>query len=667
MHDPAPIHPPRVGQLPRDLPAGTVESELLLFLSQSSDAFVMYDDALRYTYINQAGASFLGLTPEEIIGKTNEDLIGPEAASIEKYVQAAFDGEEKVFVVHEVPLPTGTLWFDTIYTPVFDQAKNIVRVVGVCRDVTDNKMKVEQLENLVNERTEGLRQSEGRYRDLIETTAAVAWEVDLASLRFTFMSPQIATLSGHRPEDWTDFAFWAAQLHPEDRDQAVNYCKTATEKGLDHSLEYRMIVFGGKSIWVRDCVTVIMEGGKPKALRGIFLDITEHKLAEQERQKLDAQLQHSQKLESLGVLAGGIAHDFNNILMTIIANADLALLDLPSDDQSSTLVQEILTAGQHAAALTNQMLAYSGRGRFYVEILDVNTIIRDMSSLLESSATKRLGLRFDLGNDLPTIEADAAQLRQIVLNLVTNAAEAMADEGDEVIIRTCAREYDSQWSEVDATSPLRRGDTCVVLEVSDSGCGMDDETVARIFEPFFTTKFTGRGLGLAAVQGIVRGHGGAISVQSEPGRGTTFTVLFPASVDGRMSRPSRGGRDGHLAGGTILLVDDDSGVRGVTLRLLERLGYCVLAAKDGPEALEVFERHQEEITCVLLDLTMPRMDGEATFAALRKIRSDAAVVLSSGYSEVELEERFGDTGIAGFIQKPYDLESLRMKLARVLG
>ncbi len=644
-----------------------MESELLLFLSQSADAFVMYNSDLQYTYINETGAAFLGLTPEEIVGQTNRDIIGDQAATIESYVQAAFSGKEKVFTVHEIPLPTGTRWFDTIYTPVLNEKQEIIRVVGVCRDVTDNQMRVEQLENVVQERTEGLRQSEALYRNLIETTAAVAWEFDLSSRRFSFMSPQVVALSGFSPDDWVDFDFWAERIYPEDRDRAVSYCKAETAKEADHTVEYRMVDADGKIIWVRDCISFINEKGKPKALRGFFLDISDQKLAEQERRKLETQIQQAQKLESLGVLAGGIAHDFNNILMGILGNADLALKDMSSGTKTHSQISGILAAGRRASELTNQMLAYSGKGSFIVEPVDMSAIISDMSSLLESSVTGRNILHFKLGSDLPAVDADATQLRQIALNLVINAAEATGDKGGIVTIETRVEQYDGDGADsYPANSSLLFGEPCVVLEVSDTGCGMDTETKSKIFDPFYTTKFTGRGLGLAAVLGIIRGHSGNILVKSKSGEGSTFTLRFPITSHAITSAEDAQKEQKVTMGtGTILVVDDEKDVLSVTGRYLERLGYSALTAEDGVQALKVFKEHEDEIVCVLLDMTMPNMDGLETFAELRKIKSDLQVILSSGYAELGLEARLEGIGLSGFLQKPYEMASLGEKLTEV--
>ncbi|MCP4297660.1 MAG: PAS domain S-box protein [Proteobacteria bacterium] len=645
-----------------------MESELLLFISQSADAFVMYNSSLQYTYINKTGAKFLGLEPEEIVGNTNRDLIGSQADTIESYVQDTFDKKEKVFVIHEISLPTGTMWFDTIYTPVFNDEQEIVRVVGVCRDVTDNKIKLQQLENLVKERTEGLKESEALYRNLIESTMAVAWEVDIASMCFTFISPQIMAISGFPAEEWVDNKFWTERIHPNDREQAVLYSETEVGMGNDHSYEYRILTADKRTVWVRNYVVVIKEEGKPIALRGNLIDITDYKLAEEERLKLEAQLKQTLKLESLSVLAGGIAHDFNNILMGVVGNADLALEDLSPQSSAYASVKEIIKAGHRASNLTSQMLAYSGKNRFVIECLDFSTVIHDMKNLFESSVTSINKLQYNLADNLPMVEADLSQLQQVIMNLVVNAAEAIGETGGVITIETCEKEFDEGCLE---SSPAllvpSSGGTYVIIKVSDTGCGMDEETKSKIFDPFFTTKFIGRGLGLAAVLGIVQGHRAGIAVESKPVKGTTLTLMFPA-----LDKPVM--ETGNIeeeqmtvqTSNTILLVDDEEVIRSVTKLYLERLGYNILMAENGIEALDVFQEHHEQIICVLLDLTMPKMDGMKAFTELRKINRGLRVILTSGYSEEEVRKRFDSKGVAGFIQKPYEFSQLKAKLTDVL-
>jgi PAS domain S-box-containing protein len=402
-----------------------------------------------------------------------------------------------------------------------------------------------------------------------------------------------------------------------------------------------------------------------------FQDITDLKASDEDRRSLQAQIQHAQKLESLGVLAGGIAHDFNNLLMTILGNTDLALHDLSPVSPVRPHIQEIDGAARKAAELAKQMLAYSGRGHFVVAPLDLSEIVDEMAFLLESSISRKVNLKADMERNLPAIHADAAQIQQIIMNLITNASEAFEEDELGVIsvstgVQECSRDYlaDSYLDEKQAPGPY------VFLEVKDSGCGMDEKTQASLFDPFFTTKFTGRGLGLAAVLGIVRGHNGAIMVDSEPGMGTTFRVLFPA-LDTDAITPTAGHdlqkQDDWTGTGTVLVVDDEKNVRMVAVQMIERLGFETLEASDGQEAVEVFRKHADDINCVLLDLTMPRMNGGEACLEILGIRDDVAIVLSSGYGRSELLERFDGYGLAGFIQKPYKLAKLRKILQEVLA
>ncbi|MFC1734470.1 response regulator [Candidatus Hydrogenedentota bacterium] len=424
-----------------------------------------------------------------------------------------------------------------------------------------------------------------------------------------------------------------------------------------------------RNLWVV-ATPMLDEAGDIVAILETSRDITERKNAEEERQKLETQIQHAQKLESLGVLAGGIAHDFNNLLMGILGNADLALQNLSSVSPIRGNVKDIEKASIRAADLCKQMLAYSGRGQFVIEALDLSELTEEMSHMLEVSISKKAVLKYDFAGELPPIEADATQMRQIVINLITNASEAIGDKSGVISIRTGVIDCDKAYlSETYLDEDLAEG-PYTYFEVSDTGSGMDEETKAKLFDPFFTTKFTGRGLGLSAVLGIVRGHKGAIKVYSETGKGTTFKVLFPARMD-QTARSILAEKERNETGwrgnGTVLLVDDDETVRDVGKMMLESMGLTALTAADGREAVALFGERAEDIDCVVLDLTMPHMDGEEAFRELRRIRSDIRVVLSSGYNEQDVTQRFVGKGVAGFVQKPYRSEDLREKLQALLS
>lgn len=421
----------------------------------------------------------------------------------------------------------------------------------------------------------------------------------------------------------------------------------------------------GTDRWVSTTKTPLMDSeGNVCGVVGIFEDITERKRAQAQQQKLETQMQQVQKLESLGVLAGGIAHDFNNLLMCILGNADLALADLPPMSPGREHIREIERASRRAADLCRQMLAYSGKGRFVVEDVSLSELVEEMVHLLRTSISKKAILNLNLEKILPHLRGDSTQVRQIVMNLVINASEAIGERSGVITISTGAMECTADYlREAYLDDNLRPG-FYVWLEVSDTGCGMDQSTVHRIFEPFFTTKFAGRGLGLSAVLGIVRSHKGALKVYSEPGKGTTFKVLFPASEESVETRkPSRQGNTERRFSGTVLLVDDEETIRATGKMMLERMGYTVLVASDGREAIKMYPLHRDKISVVLLDLTMPHLNGEETFRELRQMNPQVRVIMSSGYSETDISSRFAGKGLAGVIQKPYTRAELTQCLS----
>ncbi len=500
-----------------------------------------------------------------------------------------------------------------------------------------------------------LQDSETLYRTLFEQSpdGIVLWSVpDLKPLQF---NPAAHKLLGYSREEFAgltvaDFDISLSTADIADRLDTLLREGTANFESIHRtkSGESRNMLITSKTLEL---------AGRPMVL-AIHRDITKRRRAEEERFKMEQQLLHTQKLESLGVLAGGIAHDFNNILTAIIGNADLALMRINRESPAVENLHRIEQAASRAADLAKQMLAYSGRGKFVLENLEMNRLLEEMLHMLEVSISKKVVLRFNLHQPLPTVEADATQLRQVIMNLIINASEAIGDKSGVIAITTGCMDCDESYlKDVWLDENLSDG-LYVYLEIADSGCGMDRETLARIFDPFFTTKFTGRGLGMAAVLGIVRGHKGAIKVYSEPGKGTSFKILLPAS-----SRPEEifnveAQKDDWLGCGTVLLVDDEETVRGIGAEMLKELGFKVITANDGREALEIFKA-TPEICLVILDLTMPHMDGEECFRELRRHKPDIKVIMSSGYNEQEVTQRFVGKGLAGFIQKPYKFSTLR--------
>ncbi len=492
--------------------------------------------------------------------------------------------------------------------------------------------------------------------------------------RYTFVNPAFCEMIGYSQAELLQMTVFDVKAPSQDVssfDQSKN-----SNEGIPFTV---VLQRKDGSEFQSEIMGKMIEVGERKVVLGTIRDITDRLRHDEEKLILERQMLHAQKLESLGVLAGGIAHDFNNLLMAILGNADLALASLSPMSPARENLREIERASRRAAELSRQMLAYSGKGRFEVESIALGELVSEIAHLLEVSISKKVVLKYNFAENLPAFEGDVTQIRQIVLNLITNASEAIGDKSGIVSLTTglmnCDRAYlDSAGTAMNSANdePLEEG-IYAYLEVADTGCGMDTETIEKVFDPFFTTKFTGRGLGMSAVQGIVRGHRGAIRVYSEVGKGTTIKILFRASdlpatetetvlkgseSSGQVSEPG--------FSGTVLIADDEETVCAVGKQMLERLGFHVLTAADGREAVDVFSRHANEITCVLLDLTMPHMDGEKTFGQLRLLQPDITVVLCSGYNEGDATQRFMGKGLAGFIQKPYTLALLREKLVEVL-
>ncbi len=421
---------------------------------------------------------------------------------------------------------------------------------------------------------------------------------------------------------------------------------------------------------IRGAFDVVAFRIAPSRMVAMFLDVSERERGTRERQELERRLQHAQKLESLGVLAGGLAHDFNNLLMAVLGNLDLAQQGLSPLSPAREGIEQAMAAARRATDLTRQMLAYSGKGRFVVTRLDLNAVVRENADLLRAAVSRTVTLALDLNAGPVCFEGDPAQVQQVVMNLITNASDACGDGPGVVTLRTRVIEADEALLARSRAGWQPPPGRYAGLEIADSGCGMDDDTLQRLFDPFFTTKFTGRGLGMSAVLGIVRGHRGAILVDSAPARGTRVQVLFPflppAGADGGLVAPVVA-ESAALPPprAVVLVVDDDPSVRRLCVTFVQRLGHEALEAEDGEAALEVFRR-RPDIACVLLDLTMPRLTGVETYRELRRIRPDLRVILASGYDEQDAVQRFAGEGLAGFIQKPFRLADLKARLDRAL-
>lgn len=507
---------------------------------------------------------------------------------------------------------------------------------------------------------EALRQSETQARALLEAIPDLILKlrrdgavIDFRGSHLSEAFGAVPETGGVRLEQLFSEAPTATMLAAVERALATGEIQTVefeqTRRGSTRCLESRLVRNG------------------PDEVLAIVRDITQRRQAEAERRLMERKLQETQKLESLGVLAGGIAHDFNNLLTTILGNASLLRQETPPGSPQRSQLAAIERASQQAAGLCQQMLAYAGQGELAVRRIELNALITEMTDLLRSSVGKQAQLQFQLGEHLPALEADPSQVRQVVLNLVVNGAEAIGEGAGAVTIRTGHLQADRDYLARCAVSADAVPGHYVFIEVADTGAGMNRETQGRVFDPFFTTKFVGRGLGLAAVQGIVRAHRGAIAVQSEPGRGSLFRVLLPAvSGPAPLAAPGAPAAPEWRGRGTVLVVDDEEDVRKVAGRLLESLGFGVLGAPDGKEAIETFQVLGDRITAVLLDFVMPQVNGAEVFAELRRLRPDARIIVASGYTEREIARLFPAPGPAAFLQKPYRRDELRETFRAVL-
>jgi len=520
---------------------------------------------------------------------------------------------------------------------------------------------------------EALRRSEEQYRLMAENVTDVILTADL-ELRVTYVSPSIETIAGYEPEDvlgrTADIFLTPASLEVAARALVHELARDQDSEDLNRARTFELESRhqDGTTRPIELMVTFLRDDeGQPRGLLGVARDVSDRKTAEDERRRFEAQVQHAQKLESLGVMASGIAHDFNNLLAGMLGNAGLALMKLPEDAEARANVKGIETAAERAADLCRQLLAYAGKAQLSMRSIALNQELEAMVQLLEVSLSRKASLELDLDPDLPLVRADPVQLQQVVMNLVINASEAIGDQSGTITMSTgtvtCSREDLSQTYLDDS---LPEGEYAYI-DVADTGKGMDEETVSRIFEPFYTTKFSGRGLGLAAVLGIVRGHRGALMVVSQPNAGTTFRVLFPLrQVAEAQEQVEPETADGWQGSGVVLVADAEVVVRNVARRMLEALGFEVQLVENGREAVRQFEEQPDRFVAALLELTMPELDGREVFEALRRLRPDLPVLFSSGYREDDIEIGIDRDRRVGFVGKPYHPDTLRQKLRQIL-
>jgi len=627
-----------------------------LFEGAGDGIVLVVNSTKKISAVNQRLANRLGYRPEELLGMTVEQLHPPEDAD---FIRSEFErnarGEVSLHPELRVQRKDGTIFYADVGTAQIVLPEGPVSI-GIFRDVTERRT-----------HEEAIRASQEQFRILFENAPIGTALVDGGG-HFALANRAFEEMIGYSAEQLRSMSF-IDLTHPEDAQPGWGMFEELF-RGERESfrIEKRYIRADGRIVWGNVEVTAIrQESGKIEHAITMVEDITERKRLEQERKDAEAQMLQSQKLESLGVLAGGIAHDFNNLLMAILGHVEVCLEELPRDSHLLPSAKEIEIASRRGAELCRQMLAYAGRSKPTTEAVDVNRIVVEMVRLLEVSVSKRANVHFRLADGLPAVWLDATHLRQIVMNLVMNASEAIENNSGCITITTGIRHCDAAFlSEAYVDDHLPDGDY-VYVEVSDTGCGMDAATMARIFDPFFTTKFTGRGLGLASVLGIVRGHRGAIKVLSEPAKGSTFTVLFQATSDATPpDEPAHEPKVDWNGKSTILVIDDETGILAVMSRHLERSGFRVLSAEGGPEGIAQFTDHPN-VALVILDLAMPQMSGDECLGRLRALKPNIPVIMTSGYDESGVIDKMRGISISGFLQKPFKRSELITMVQRVLG
>jgi len=667
------------------------EERLRAIYETAHDYIFVKDRDLRYTHVNPALADLFGKTVSEFVGLTDDLLFDEEV------LPRVIEADRRVLsgsVVEESNTSTinGVDYvFHTIKVPLRDEAGEVIGLCGIARDITELK-RGEVVERVMGSILQAavsdvdlktlISRTRELLKELIDTTNFYVAFYDDATgcYSFPYYVDQYDELERYEPEplpkSLTDyvrrtgtplFADPTTFIRLEESDE-VELVGTETQQWIGVPLTTDQGVIG---------VVVVQSYHDPELYSTKDLDLLEYaaktiliaverKRADENRRELEARVLRSQKMESLGTLAGGMAHEFNNLLQSILGSTGIATHMLPPDSPIHQQLAAIDRAADRAAGLTRQMLAYAGKGRFIVEDVDLSAQVEDVVRYLPAALSDRAEIRFELSRDLPPITADAAEIRQMVSNLLTNAAEALGDAKGQVTVRTRVEKCSEAVFRYSILGDEATPGDYVILEVADTGTGMESEIVARIFDPFFSTKFTGRGLGLAAVLGIVRANRGAIRVESAPGDGTIVRVFLPANpgpASESDGEPSGGGRS--VSAWTVMVVDDDETIRALAREMLEQAGFEVVTVVDGVEAVERLRGSPAEIDSVLLDMTMPRLSGEDTFQALLEIRPDLPVIVASGYSEQDALEKFADPAPSGFLQKPYRLNDLVAALNRV--
>ena len=534
-----------------------------------------------------------------------------------------------------------------------DTNKTKKQLIDELKKLRQKVAELEAVKNDCRQAEQALLKSEEKYRLLVENGNDAIFIAQDEVLKFC--NHKTEEMTGYTKEELAHLPF-INLIHAADREMVLErHKKRLSGENPPSKYSFRIINRGGDQLWGQLNTVRITWQERPATLN-FLRDITDEK-------RLESQLRHAQKMEAIGTLAGGIAHDFNNLLMAIQGNVSLMLFDMDGSHPHYEYLFNIENLIRSAAELTSQLLGYARKGKYQVTTLDFNQVVKATIGAL-GRTRKEITIRTELSEDLLAISADRGKIEQVLLKLFVNAADAMPG-GGKLVLKT------TNVTHADMKGKLYEPKTgnYVKLAVTDEGIGMDQQTQERIFDPFFTTKEMGRrgtGLGLASVYGIIKSHGGYIDVESEKGRGTILTIYLPASGQ-KISQTDKSADSTREGGGTILLVDDEEMVLNMSAKMLTKLGYTVLKAKSGEEAIAVYKRNKDRIDLVLLDMIMPGMSGKETYEKIRDINRNVKVLLSSGYSIDGQATEILKRGCSGFIQKPFRLEELSGKIREIMS
>lgn len=641
----------------------------LRLITDSLPVLIAYVDSNEnFQFSNKAHQQWWGLSKDQIVGRSMREVLGEEIykATLTE-IRGALSGEHLVFERTIHYRGGGTHYVEVTYLPHLDDRGGVKGFFVLVNDLTEKKAAEEERRRIDVDREkaeEALRQSEQRFRRLVEKTRVVPWEADIRTWNFTYIGPQAVELLGFPLAAWYENNFWVERVHPDDREGAIRFCRERNDIGDDYEIEYRLIGADGETVWVRDIVSISADSEGALTLQGFLIDITASKKAEHDKLALEEQLRQSQRLEALGTLAGGIAHDFNNILGGILGYTDLALGELSDRSSAGQYLKRVHTSAHRAKDLIKQILTFSQRNNAERKPVNLCVLMDEVLTLMQATIPSTIKIEKAFFTDSVRVLANPTQIHQVLLNICTNAEHAMRSSGGVLSVEV-------RLSRVERDSRKPRGElkpgAYAVISIKDSGYGMSEEVASRIFEPYFTTKAVGEGsgLGLSVAHGIVASHGGLIEVTSELGTGAQFDVYLPvvAAVEVVHEDDQAAPRRGK---GRVLFVDDEKMLADLGRDMLRSLGYEVTSCTHSPEALDLLRRQPDAYDLLITDQTMPELSGDMLVSSLRQLGINIPIVLCTGYSARVDELSARRLAISHFLMKPYTIKELGDIVGRVL-